>query len=192
MRALTKWLLLAVAVISTSVLASTASADTFTIDFSGSGFNGVLNVDTTLVDAGVYAVDSISGNVGFAPVTGLVPVTNTSGYSIYIAPDGNGYAYDNLLYANSNPALDVYGILFTLAGLDQPANLYYDSQGEFAIYVGGGNFPSDFLVNPVQISVVPTPESSTLVLGLSGLALLLAALAWNKSRGSATLNTQNG
>lgn len=177
MRAPTRLLVLAVAVISLSVFVSTASADSFTIDFSGSGFTGVLNVDTTLVSSGVYAVDSISGNVGFTPVTGLVAVTTSGGYSVYIAPDGNGYAYDNLLYADSNPALDIYGILFTLAGVAQPVNLYYDTQGEFAIYVGGGSFPKDFVINPVQISVVSAPEPSSLVLGLGGFVFLLTCLA---------------
>lgn len=186
------WLaVLVVTVLAFSAFAGTASADEFTINFSGSGFSGTLNVDTTLQSPGVYAIDSISGNVGFASVTGLVPTTTTSGYSYYSLPDGSYWYYDNLLYANSNPALDAGGILFTLAGLAQPVNLYYDTQGEFSIYIGGGNFPKDFLTNPVQVSVIATPEPSTLAFGLTGMAFLLAALAWKKARNSAALSEQN-
>lgn len=191
MRTRTRLLVLAVAVIGLSVCAGTASADQFTITFSGSGFAGTLNVDTTLVSAGVYAVDSISGNVGFTPVTGLVPVTTTTGYSYYNLPDGSFFFYDNLLFANSTPPLDAGGILFTLAGLAQPVNLYYDSQGVFSIYIGGGNYPKDFYTNPVQVTVT-TPEPSTLAFGLTGMAFLIAALAWKRSRSSAILSEQNG
>ena len=190
MKLLTRWVVLAVAVIGLSVFAGTASADEFTINFSGSGFNGTLDVDTTLVSAGVYAIDSISGNVGFTPVTGLVPVTTTSGYSYYSLPDGSQFFYDNLLFADSNPPLDGGGILFTLAGLAQPVNLYYDTQGEFSIYIGGGNYPKDFYTNPVQVTV-STPEPSTLAFGLTGVAFLIAALAWKKSRNVAELSEQN-
>ena len=71
-------------------------------------------------------------------------------------------------------------------------NLYYDSQGEFSIYIGGGNYPKDFLTNPVQISVVATPEPSTLAFGLTGMTFLIAAaLAWKKARTSAALSEQN-
>src|SRR5579859_2281029 len=190
MRTLTRLMVLSVAVVGLLAFAGTASADEFTINFWGSGFNGTLNVDTTLESPGVYAIDSISGNVGFATVTGLVPVTTTTGYSYYNLPDGNFWFYDNLLYANSNPALDAGGILFTLAGLAQPVNLFYDTQGEFGIYIGGGNFPNDFLYNPVQVSVVAAPEPSTLVLGLSGLALLCAGLMRKRWQRSAILSEQ--
>jgi len=105
MRPLTRLVVLAAAVLALSAFARTASADQFTINFWGSGFNGTLSVDTTLQRPGVYAIDSISGNVGFATVTGLVPTTTTSGYSYYSLPDGSYWYYDNLLYANSNPAL---------------------------------------------------------------------------------------
>src|SRR5262249_19485745 len=157
MRPLTRLVVLAVAVLALSAFAGTASADQFTINFWGSGFNGHLTVDTTLQSPAVYAIDSISGNVGFATVTGLVPTTTTSGYSYYSLPDGSYWYYDNLLYANSNPALDAGGILFTLAGLAQPVNLYYDSQGEFSIYICGGEYPQDFLTKPLPNSVHPTP-----------------------------------
>lgn len=191
MRTPTRWLVLVVAVAALSVCAGTASADEFTINFWGSGFNGTLDVDTTLVSPGVYAVDSISGTVSGFPVTGLVPVTTTTGYSYYSLPDGSQWFYDNLLFANSNPVVDNGGILFTLAGLAAPVNLFYDTQGEFGIYIGGGNYPKDFLINPVQVTV-STPEPSTLVLGLGGLAFLFAALAMKKFRSSAVLSEQNG
>ncbi len=180
MRTSTRWLILAVAVVALLASAGTASADTFTITFSGSGFNGTLDVDTTLVSPGTYAIDAISGTVGFSSVTGLVPTTTSSGYSYYSLPDGSHWSYDNLLFADSNPVVDNGGILFTLAGVGQPVNLFSDSQGEFGIYIGGGNYPKDFLINPVQISVVSTPEPSSLVLALGGLAFLLLCLAKRK------------
>jgi hypothetical protein len=179
MRTSTRWLILAVAVVALLASAGTASADSFTINFSGSGFNGTLDVDTTLVSSGVYSIDTISGNVGFTPVTGLVPTTTSTG-SYYSLPDGSAWFYDNLLFASSDPVVDNGGILFTLAGLAQPVNLFSDSQGEFGIYIGGGNSPNDFVINPVQVSVVSTPEPSALVLGLGGLAFLLACLAKRK------------
>lgn len=180
MRTSTRWLILAVAVVALLASAGTASADSFTINFSGSGFNGTLDVDTTLVSSGVYSIDTISGNVGFTPVTGLVPTTTSTGYSYYSLPDGSGWLYDNLLFASSDPVVDNGGILFTLAGLAQPVNLFSNPQGQFGIYIGGGNSTNDFVINPVQVSVVSTPEPSTLVLGLGGLAFLLACLAKRK------------
>lgn len=171
---------MAVAVAALSAFAGTASADEFTINFSGSGFNGTLDVDTTLQSPGVYAIDSISGTVSGFPVTGLVPVTTTTGYSYYNLPDGSEWFYDNLLYADSDPVVDNGGILFTLAGLAAPVNLFYDTQGEFGIYIGGGNYPKDFLYNPVQVSVVSTPEPSSLVFGLGGLAFLVACAAMKR------------
>jgi len=190
MRTRTRLLILAVAAVAMAAFAGTASADEFTINFWGSGFNGTLDVDTTLVSTGVYAIDSISGTVGFTPVTGLVPVTTTTGYSYYSLPDGSFWFYDNLLFADSNPVVDNGGILFTLAGLAQPVNLFYDTQGEFGIYIGGGNYPRDFVYNPVQVSVVSTPEPSTLILGLGGLAFLLVCLA-KKKLAPPTLSRQN-
>jgi len=189
MRTSTRWLILAVAVVALLASAGNASADTFTITFSGSGFNGTLDVDTTLVSPGTYAIDAISGTVGFSSVTGLVPTTTSSGYSYYGLPDGSQWFYDNLLFADSNPVVDNGCILFTLAGVAQPVNLFSDSQGEFGIYIGGGNYPKDFLINPVQISVVSTPEPSSLVLGLGGFAFLLVCLA--KGRFTAALSRQN-
>jgi hypothetical protein len=180
MRTSTRWLILAVAVVALLASAGTASADSFTINFSGSGFNGTLDVDATLVSSGVYSIDTISGNVGFTPVTGLVPTTTSTGYSYYSLPDGSSWFYDNLLFASSDPVVDNGGILFTLAGLAQPVNLFSNPQGQFGIYIGGGNYPNDFVINPVQVSVVSTPEPSALVLGLGGLAFLLACLAKRK------------
>jgi hypothetical protein len=87
--------------------------------------------------------------------------------------------------------VDNGGILFTLAGLAQPVNLFYDTQGEFGIYVGGGNYPKDFLYNPVQVSIVSTPEPSTLVFGLDGLAFLLLGLAVKKMATPAVLSRGN-
>jgi hypothetical protein len=190
MKTLTRLMISVVAVVALLACARTASADTFTVNFWGSGFNGTLNVDTVLTSPGVYSIDSISGNVSGFPVTGLVPTTTSTGYSSYNLPDGSFWFYDNLLFANSNPVVDNGGILFTLAGLAQPVNLFYDTQGEFGIYVGGGNFPNDFLINPVQVSVVSTPEPSTLALGLAGLAFLLVCLA-KKKFAAPILNGQN-
>lgn len=180
MRTQTRLLILTVAVVAMAAFAGTASADEFTINFFGSGFSGTLDVDTTLVSTGVYAIDSISGTVGFTPVTGLVPVTTTTGFSQFNLPDGSFWTYDNLLFADSDPVVDNGGILFTLAGVAQPVNLFSTPQGQFGIYIGGGNFPNDFVINPVQVSVVSTPEPSSLVFGLSGLAFLMACLAKKK------------
>lgn len=179
-----------VAVVALLACARTASADTFTVNFWGSGFNGTLNVDTVLTSPGVYSIDAISGNVSGFPVTGLVPTTTSTGYSYYNLPDGSFWFYDNLLFPGANPVVDGGGILFTLAGLAQPVNLFYDTQGEFGIYLGGGNFPKDFLYSPVQVSVVSTPEPSTLALGLAGLAFLLVCLA-KKRFAAPILNGQN-
>lgn len=191
MKTLTRLLISAAAAAALLVCAATASADQFTINFLGSAFSGTLNVDATLQSPGVYAIDSIGGNVGFTPVTGLVPTTTSTGYSFYPLPDGSHWFYDNLLFANSSPVLDNGGILFTLAGLAQPVNLFYDTQGEFEIYIGGGNFPKDFVANPVQISVVPTPEPTAFVLALGGLGFLLAALATKKFPTPTVLTGEN-
>ncbi|MBS1839876.1 MAG: PEP-CTERM sorting domain-containing protein [Acidobacteria bacterium] len=177
-------------VLALCVCAGTASADEFTINFTGGGFNGNLDVDATLQGSGAYLVDSITGTVSGFPVTGLVATTTSTGYSYFSLPDGSYWFYDNLLFPAVSPAVDAGGILFTLAGLAQPVNLFSNGQGQFGIYVGGGNFPKDFFYTPVDVTVT-APEPSTLALGLFGMVSLLAGFAWKRFGNSAVLSGQN-
>jgi len=191
MKNLTRLAVMAAAVLALSVCAGTASADGFTVNFWGPGIDGTLNVDAVQTSPGIFAIDAISGSVDGLAVTGLVPVTNPSGYSTYVLPDGDGWLYNNLLYPNFNPAVDYYGILFTLAGVADPVNLFSNPGGIFGVYIGGGNYPNDFVQYNVQVAVARTPEPSTFALGLAGIAMFLAAVAWKKFRGGALLSAQN-
>jgi len=188
MTTFTRWMMTAVAAVAFLACAGTAAADEFTINFAGGGFTGTLNVDAVLTSPGVYSIDAISGTVSGFPVTGLVATTTSTGYSDYTLPDGSFWFYDNLLFPDVSPVVDTGGILFTLAGLAQPVNLFSTPQGQFGIYLGGGNFPNDFLYTPVDVTVA-TPEPSTLALGLVGLALL-AGIAMKKKLGMPALNRQ--
>src|ERR1700690_1730701 len=155
--------------------ASSAYADSFQLTYSGGGLNGILNLTATPEGGGSYLVTSISGVQNGSLVTGLIaPVAS----GLIILPDGDGFTYDNLLFAGSNTILDNAGLLFTIAGLSQPVNLYSVGTSSYmqSTYTGVGgswSFPNDFDSTPVRLALVTTPEPSTLALCLMGFLVLI-------------------
>jgi hypothetical protein len=158
--------------------ASSAFADTYQVTFTGSGVNGLLNITAVAHGSGTLLVTGLSGNVNGASVTGLVAPTGSSGYSSYTLPDGDIWAYDDLIYPTASSFLDIYGILFTIQGNPQPVNLFYNPPTQYGTYVGGGSwiFPKDFVDTNVTLTVMATPEPSALVLLFAGMLVIATVL----------------
>jgi hypothetical protein len=158
--------------------ASPVYADAFQFTFTGTGINGVLDVTATSQGSGTFLATSISGTVNGNAVTGLIAPTALSGYSDYTLPDGDFYSYDDLLFPSATPPLDLGGLLFTVVGESQPVNLWDTTYG---VYIGGGNYPNDFVDTPVTFSApVPVPEPPTLLLLFASLLTVGAVLFWKQ------------
>jgi hypothetical protein len=156
--------------------ASSAYADGFQLTYSGGGLSGILNLTATPEGGGSFLVTSVSGFQNGSPVTGLIaPVAS----GLIILPDGDGFTYDDLFFPSSNPFLDNAGLLFTIAGLSEPVNLYSTGTSSYlqSTYIGGGNFPNDFISTPVTLTLVATPEPSTLAMCLVGFLVLVLTMS---------------
>jgi len=79
--------------------------------------------------------------------------------------DGWEILYNNVLYMNSSSFFDLYGLGFTANGT--LGNLYY-SDGSLYAQLGGTPVPET-----VKISVVRTPEPSSLALLVAGMVALM-------------------
>jgi len=150
-----------------------AKADSFDLSATNGSTTVIsLNLTGTLLGGGVYDITSMSGTIDFNGVTSgvtLLPTTGAVPYSTSSVVDGWEILYDNLLYVNA-PYVDYYGLGFTLSdGL--LGNLYYDNGYLYAQLDGAP--PSEV---PLTVSVVQTPEPSSLALlvaGMVGLMLLV-------------------
>jgi len=131
-------------------------ADTIHFTYSGSGFSGAGTLTATDQHDGSWLVTDVTGKQNGIPFTAVEPLgTNPS------------YSYDNLVFLNSAPQLDLFGILLSWNGGD--VNLGYDSG------LNGGSYA---LWNPGESAITfkasATPEPGTLlmlgtgVLGLAG------------------------
>lgn len=95
---------------------------------------------------------------------------------LIILPGRDGFTYDYLLFPTSNPILDNTGLLFTIDGLSEPVNLYSNGTSSYlqSIYIGGENFPNNFINTPVALRPIGTPEPFVLAMFLMGFLVLLA------------------
>jgi hypothetical protein len=154
-----------------------AYADTtYQVTLTGVGLNGFLNLDATPDGVGTFLVTSISGAINGNAITGEIAPTNSGPFSTDIVGHvGNltySFQYDDLIFPSSNPSLDVYGLLFNVQGQTSPANLFYNPPYLYSVFNGAG-----FTDTPVSLSIVATPEPSSVLLCLAGLAVLAAAMS---------------
>jgi len=149
-----------------------AKADTFDLTATN-GSNTVISLNltgTVTATPGVYDITGISGTVDFDGVTSnvvnILPTTAGATYSTSTAVDGWEILYDNLLNVNA-PYVDYYGLGFSLSdGL--LGNIYYDNGYLYAQLDGAP--PSQV---PLTVSVVQTPEPSSLALLVAGMVALM-------------------
>jgi hypothetical protein len=162
--------------------ASSAFADTYQVSFTGSGVSGLLNLTATPQGSGTELVTAINGNVNGASVLSLIAPTASSGNSTFVLPDGDVWLYDDLIYPTSSAFLDFGGLLFTIQGNPQPVNLFYNPPNMYGTYVGPAPFPNDFNNVPVTLTVMATPEPSTLALVLAGILAIATVLIRKSSQ----------
>ena len=172
-----KWFLslkMMVAIMAASLfLLNTASAVTFTYNYSGGGYTVSALLNATLLGSGEYQADS-----GTFIMTS--PVNGESGSGTLIAggpgrttSPGGAFWYDNLLYpASTTSFLDVYGLLFKIGNKEW--NIWGNSGGPSSYSLWGWNGGSYTAVSDAgTLSAVPLPPALLLFAsGLLGLGLL--------------------
>jgi len=189
MNSLIRRLFIGLSVIVLLGAASAAHADSLQLTLGG-GLTGVLNLTVTSNGGGSYLVTGISGSEkisGTTYATGQVIAPNGTGV-YWFPPPAGGFTYDDLIFPSSNTIFDNGGLLFTLASSTGPIyeNLYSIGTSTYlqsAFLNNGAPFPWDFSYVPVTLSVsklVATPEPSSLLLCLAGLAFL-GGLLYKKS-----------
>jgi hypothetical protein len=150
-------------------LPALACADSFILQASGS----LTNVDVTLTgyQSGTPGLDYITDMSGLVNGLNATLIATSAPGVVTNTSTVNGWliSYDNVL-SLSAPYLDIYGLGFTLSN-GTVANLYYDSGYWYAQL--GDNPP---FADPITtISVVQTPEPSSLLLLLLGSGSLIFA-----------------
>lgn len=175
MRRLTRLILSMVALL-VAITASNAYGDSFTISWTGGYGPGTALLTATDDGGGVFVVTSITGTQNGASISGLVPQL--------------GYANNNFIYPSSSPAVDDFGLAFSVGSVEY--NLFWDDFGSSTPYYAecsSAVTPCMTLeeialsvpVTSFTLAAVPTgvPEPSSLALLFAGLSTLLG-LAWRK------------
>jgi hypothetical protein len=180
------------------LLAALLSPDSLNSTYSGPEITGASSSIAAPDRGGAYTVGSFTSIPDGAPITGMDPVAKPESFTV---PDRNNFTSDDLIMVGTGPQLDLNGVLFTVPSQWQPMSLDYDTDSHFdalylggsgyppmsldgdtkpydgALYVGGAaSYPNGLVLTPLNSSVTPTPESSSLFLlgiGLLGLAWVL-------------------
>ncbi len=109
--------------------ATGAFADTLTWSVSGSGVQGNGTFTATNESNGEYLVTGMTGNltITYNGVTTGGAITSFTPYTGAVGTSGVDptalYDYDDLVLPNSNPELDLWGVVFNVAGFNDPLNL---------------------------------------------------------------------
>ena len=185
-----------------ATLSTGAMADTWTFTYEGSGFSRlgtqVYQNNNLALATGTISGDFIDSNrVGITSgflsiyqgvVQGDFTLTgfyNPSGYTDLPNNNGNRFSYNNILYPNSSPEFDLYGVVFE--NNDYYVNLFNNGWLEakqdydwnlFTIRKQDQTFSSGdiygkltFAKNPSNLGAVPEP-SEWAAMGLFGTGLL--------------------
>jgi len=121
-------------------------ADTIAFNYSGSGFSGSGFFTATDQMNGSWLVTGVSGQQNTIPFSGVEALGTNP-----------GYIYNNLVYVNSTPQLDLFGVLLSWNGGD--VNLGYD-----AGFNGGSYVVWDPAESAIAFQATLVPEPSTLAL----------------------------
>lgn len=109
--------------------ASSAFADTLSWSISGSGVSGSGTFTATNEGNGEYFVTGMTGDltITYDGVTTGGAITSFTAYTGAVGTSGIDptglYDYDDLVYPNANPELDLWGVVFNVAGFTDPLNL---------------------------------------------------------------------
>jgi len=187
MKFATRCVVIAFAVLVVLFCGTSARADTFTLKYSGLDISGSINLTASAIGGGYEEVTSISGSQTIGggmpetisgillptPVDGTYNGVNFAAYSIGGTVE---YTYDDLIIPGQTPPLDAFGLVFA-AGLSGDVNLCAEGSNPDTV-CGTSADPYWELTASGQeygitsLSLVQTPEPSTLLLLGFGLAAL--------------------
>jgi hypothetical protein len=165
------------AVILATWSAANATVYNFTFNSPSESIIGQLTVDTSDNEV-TSIIGTLSGAVNDT-IDGLV--ANPSFPNLVSLPDG-AFFYDNVFYHGQDSLVDQFGVVFTTAG--NPGgywNLWSGAPGDYSLYESNlaGDYP--IAISGGTMDPVATPEPSTWVMMLIGLAGLGSA-AYRRGR----------
>lgn len=145
------------------VASASLPASTFQFTDTGAGYSISGTVAGTDNGNGSFTLISGSGFYNADPITLIAG----SGYS----PSGN-FIFDDVLFPNSNPALDINGLLFSFANNNE-LNIWGTGPGAYTTYTytPGVGYALQDASSVFTLTQSPVPEPGTLAMLAMGLAL---------------------
>jgi hypothetical protein len=155
-------------VVTASLSISNAVAGNYSFEFLASGYQVNANLTTadTLNAVNGYDILGISGTVtgfGGGAITSLVSNPNQPFPII-----NYGFEYNNVLFPNATPTLDIDGVLFRTTG-GAIWNLWGTTATDYRLY---SYWPVAVDVHSSNMSVVAVPEPGTYAMILAGLGIM--------------------
>lgn len=155
-------------VIGLLLLTTAAMADTFKLTATGTGDQGQGNVTLNLIltgtgtaTPGVFDITSINGTVNGLSILQILNVSNPG--IVTLSPAG-AFQFNNVLYLNTNPQVDNWGLAFLLNNGFE-ANNFSNGPGNYVFYdfnTNTGGYDT-WTIDGLQVSQVPEPASLTLL-----------------------------